>query len=154
MRKLQLFSLLSFAVLVACQSMGPAPETECVTGFVKTQSGCRSVKSLSSEELSNADSNVAETKIMIERVKAAETANRRAQMDAAAAAARSEENTAAVATNQYRTQAPVGFLGERTSAPLPRVTEKAALRNELKASFQNELRGKSLRGGTINDGFQ
>ena len=91
---------------------------------------------------------------MIERMKESEAANRRLQM-AELQAARSE-NTAATASNYSRTQAPVGFLGERTSAPIPRVTEKAALRNELKESFNNELRSKNYQSGSSQRalGFQ
>lgn len=137
-----------------------------MAGFVKTKTGCRSVKSLSSDELYEADSRLnsqiaaseaelatrLETKRMIDKMKETEAANRRAQMAEINAA--SAETTAATASNYSRTQAPVGFLGERTSAPIPRITEKAALRSELKESFANELRGKSLRGGSINTGSQ
>jgi hypothetical protein len=165
-KKPQLITLISFFVLVACQSMDGVPVAECVAGFVKTKTGCRSVKSLSSDELYEADSRLdsqiaageaeqatrLETKRMIDKMKETEAANRRAQM-AEITAARAE-NTAATGTNSSRSQAPVGFLGERTAAPLPRVTEKAALRSELKDSFASELRSKTQRGGTINDGAQ
>lgn len=137
-----------------------------MAGFVRTSTGCRSVKSLSSEELNEADSRLnsqiaasdaeqatrLETKKMIEKMKESEAANRRAQMTEITAAR--AENTAATGANYSRSQAPVGFLGERTAAPIPRVTEKAALRNELKESFASELRSKNNRGGTINDGVQ
>lgn len=134
--------------------METVPNDECVAGFVKTRTGCRSVKSLSGDELYQVDSSVAETKIMIERMKESEAANRRLQM-AELQAARTE-TTAATASNYSRAQAPVGFLGERTAAPIPRVTEKAALRNELKESFNAELRSKNYQPGSSQRalGFQ
>ncbi|MBS1969579.1 MAG: hypothetical protein JSU04_04705 [Bdellovibrionales bacterium] len=167
MRKLSLFSFISFFVLVACQSTGPMAAPECVAGFVKTASGCRSVKSLSSDELYEANSRLSsqieaseadlatriETKKMIDKMKETEAANRRAQM---AEARMTSEGTAATGSNYSRTQAPVGFLDERTTPSAPRVTEKAALRNELKESFASELRSKNNQPGSSlrANGFQ
>jgi hypothetical protein len=125
------------------------------------------VKSLSSDELYEADSRLnsqssaseadiatrIETQKMIARMKEAEAAHRRAQLEDARMAS---ESTAATGSNYTRTQAPVGFLGERTTFSTGRVTEKAALRNELKESFASELRSKNNQPGSSlrANGFQ
>ncbi len=167
MRKFSLFSFIYFFVLVACQSGGPLAPPECVAGFVKTSNGCRSVKSLSSDELYEADSRLSsqiqaseadlatriETKKMIEKMKETEAANRRTQM---AEARIVSEGTAATSSNYSRNQIPVGFMDKRTTPSAPRVTEKAALRNELKENFASELRSKNYQPGSSlrANGFQ
>lgn len=150
-------------VLVACQNMGGSSVAECVQGFVKTKNGtCKSVKSLSSEELAEADSRLStqisaseaelatrrETKKMIDTMKAAEETNRRQQMAQYQQSQMQSAQAQAADQERLQNQVNVHFLDENTTPARNNTTvNKAAFRAELQDSFNNERNyGNSGRG--------
>lgn len=134
MKLIKALVLSSLMLPAACQNFGDMPSSGCVAGFAKTATGCRSLNTLSSQEL-NAENDrldslivqdesqlnaLKETKKMIANLKAAELSKKSNQESSDRAATENEK-------------APVPNLSSHTTASN---TPKAAFNSPI---FQSDI---------------